>query len=373
MSVRVLRTPGEAWEVAEAWAALADEAGARHYVQPYWTLPWWSHLGEGELHVVAVESGGGLAALAPLYRTRRLGLNMLRFLGSDMLGVSEVLVAPDRPDAGRELWEFLLGQPRTMLDLHQYRLAGAGLDALRSIDARGWRAELGPAGPYVTIDRPWEEYWQGRSRSFRRELDRKERVAEREGHEFRLEVAFDRDEVDKRLADVTELFDIAERARPRTHFFAGAYRPFTVEILHRAAERSRLALFVLYLSDRPIATSFTFRGGTLVSGGGLRIDPSYSRMSPGHVLFRHVIGHAFATGCTEFDFGPRDAPYKREWSTGAYDTLEVTAYSSTSVRALHLARALVRSSGLADRLARALPGLGLGTGVASRSGAGGDE
>ncbi|MGA2521081.1 MAG: GNAT family N-acetyltransferase [Acidimicrobiales bacterium] len=350
MSVRVLRTLSEVDEVTESWAALADASASRHYVQPYWALSWWKHLGNGELHVAVAESKGQLLALAPLYRSRRLGVDTLRFLGSDMLGVSEVLVAAGEEQAGRELWTNLLDEPRTMLDLHQYRLAGPGIDALRHVGDRAWRAELGPAGPFVTIDGSWDDYWQSRRRSFRRELDRMDRLAEREGMPYRIEVAFDRDDVDKRLPDVTEVFDIAERARPRTHFFAGAYRPFTVDILHRAAELSRLALFVLYLGDRPVATSFTFRSNNLISGGGLRFDPSFSRFTPGQVLFRHVLGHAFSSGCTEFDFGPRDAPYKREWSTGAYDTLEVSAFSSPSVRALHLAKSALKSSGVVDRL-----------------------
>lgn len=346
MAVEILRSLSELSDVAAPWAALADDAGARHNMQPFWCLPWWRHLGQGELHVVAVESGGQLAALAPLYRQRRYGVDILRFLGSEILGVGEVLVAPGHDAAGEELWTFLFDQPRCVVDLHQHRLAGPGVAALRRLEPQRWRARLGPSSPFVTIDGPWDDYWANRRRSFRRELDRKQRSAERAGIRVRVEVALDPDEVDKLLPQMTEVFDIAERGRPMLHFLAGSYRPFTTGMLRRAAEQSRLALFVLYFGDRPVATSFTFRSRSLIGGGGLRFDPAFGRYSPGQILFRHILEHAFAVGCIEFDFAPLDVPYKREWSTGTYDTVEISAFSSNTVHVLHIAESMIRSSRL---------------------------
>jgi CelD/BcsL family acetyltransferase involved in cellulose biosynthesis len=92
MTVQVLRSLSEARAITEPWVALADAAGARHNMQPYWCLPWWSYKGDGELYVVVVTSGDDLVALAPLYKTQRLGIDTLRFLGSHILGVGEVMV-----------------------------------------------------------------------------------------------------------------------------------------------------------------------------------------------------------------------------------------------------------------------------------------
>jgi CelD/BcsL family acetyltransferase involved in cellulose biosynthesis len=159
----------------------------------------------------------------------------------------------------------------------------------------------------------------------------------------RLEVAFDQKEVIKLLPDVTEIFDVASRGQPRLHFLAGAQRLFTIDMLERAAEQSRLALFVLYLGDTPVSTSFTFRRGGLMGGGGLRFDPAFGKFSPGQLLFRRILEYAFANGCSVFDFAPRDAPYKREWSTGAYDTVEISAFSSEFVHTLRIALTMSRS------------------------------
>jgi len=344
MAVQVLRSPSEMGDLPERWAALADTDGARHYAQPFWSLAWWRHLGHGELHVAVVESGGRLAALAPLYRRRRLGVDTLRFLGSDILGVSEVLVAPGQDTAGDELWAFLLDQPRCMLELRHHRLAGGGIDTLRRAENHAWKAQRGPASPVVDIAGSWDDYWRGRRKNFRREVERRHRVAERERLPVKVEVVVEPGDVEKRLQDVTAVFDAAERAQPKLHFLAGDYRPFTIDMLQWAAEESRLALFILYFDDRPAATAWTFRSGTRISAGGTRFDPAFGRLSPGHLLWRVMLEHAFAGDFTEVDLGPGDMPYKREWSTGSYDTLEITASSSNAVRALNVGKTTFASS-----------------------------
>lgn len=341
MTVRVLRSLSQVRDVAEPWAALADAAGARHSMQPYWCLPWWSHVGDGELFVAVVESGGRIGALAPLYRRRRLGVDTLRFLGSAILGVGEVLVSPGQETAGDELWDFLLARPRTVLDLRQHRLGGPGFEALRRAEGHAWRAQLGPASPYVAITGSWDQYWAGRRGKFRRELERTERLAERENMPVRVEVALDMGDIDKRLPDATRVFDVATRAVPRLNLFAGDYRSFTLDMFRSAAEMSRLALFVLYLGDTPAATAFTLRSGETTGGGGLRFDHGLGRFSPGQLLLRHLFELTFLGECTEFDFGPRDAFYKRQWNTGVYDTVEISAYSSTTVHALQLGKSAV--------------------------------
>jgi CelD/BcsL family acetyltransferase involved in cellulose biosynthesis len=343
MTVRVLRSLPQVREVIEPWTALADAAGARHNMQPFWCVPWWSNVGSGELYVAVVEAGGGLAALAPFYRRRRLGVDTLRFLGSSILGVGEVLVAPGQEAAGDELWDYLLTRPRTTLDLIQHRLGGPGSDALRRAEGHPWHAQLGPASPFVTVAGSWDDYWAGRRGKFRRELQRTEKLAERENMTARVEMAVEMGDIDKRLPDATRVFDVATRAQPRLNLLAGNYRSFTLDMFRRAAEEERVALFVLYLGDTPAATAFMLRSGQTIGGGGLRFDHALGRFSPGQLMLRHVMQWVFASGSTEFDFGPRDALYKRQWSTGTYDTVEISAFSSGPVRALQLGKVALQS------------------------------
>ena len=51
-----------------AWQQLfAEESRATPFQSPEWLLPWWMHLGEGELFVLAVHSEQRLFALLPLF------------------------------------------------------------------------------------------------------------------------------------------------------------------------------------------------------------------------------------------------------------------------------------------------------------------
>lgn len=350
MAVQVVSSPSELNELQELWGALADAAGARHYVQPLWALAWWRHMGRGEPYVAIVESGGRLEALAPLYRERRFGVDTLRFLGSDLLGVSEVLVSPEREEAGVELWSFLLSQSRCLLELRHHRFAGRGIESLRRAENHAWRAQLGPLSPSVTFPGSWDDYWRSREARFRQGLERRRRLAEKEQLTVRVDIATRLEELHKILPDVTVVFDAAERAQPKLHFLEGIYRPFTIEMLERAAELSRLAVFVLYLGDRPAATSWTFRSERLISGGGSRFDPEFGRFAPGQLLWRSILEYAVTTGCTELDFGPGDEPYKREWSNGFYDTIDVTAFSSRATHVVHEARSVFGASRLLRRV-----------------------
>jgi CelD/BcsL family acetyltransferase involved in cellulose biosynthesis len=158
---------------------------------------------------------------------------------------------------------------------------------------------------------------------------------------MRVELATDNDGIERLLPDIARVFDAAQRARERLPMLSGIYRPFTLDVLRSAAELSRLALFVLYFGNTPAATLFTLRNNTTMGGGGLRFDPAYGRFSPGQHLFRYVLKHAFASGCREFDFGPQNALYKREWSTAVYDTLQISSFSSGGIHAMHRANSIV--------------------------------
>ena len=357
MPVRVVNTVAKLGDLIEPWTALADASGSRHNMQPFWCLPWWSQIGSGELHVVIVESGGTLAALAPLYRRRRAGVDTLRFLGTEILGVSEVLVHPDHGDAGDELWGFLLDRPRCVLELRQHRLGSLGFDALRRTAGHPWRAELGPASPTVDIAGSWSDYWGSRRGKFRGDLQRRERLADRDGVAIRVETALDVAEVEKLLPDVTQVFDRAEQQQPMLHFLAGVYRSFTIDMLRQAALRSRLALFVLYLGNHPVATMWTLRNSTTMGAGGCRFDDTFAQFSPGQLLWRHAFEFAWSSGCTEFDLGPRDSFYKRRWSTRAYETVEIRAFSSDATHVLQLGKSVLRriQAGSAKSAVRSAP------------------
>ena len=56
------------------WTALWHRIpGATPFQSPGWLIPWWRHIGEGQLWTLACRSEGRLVGLAPLYIYRQPG------------------------------------------------------------------------------------------------------------------------------------------------------------------------------------------------------------------------------------------------------------------------------------------------------------
>jgi CelD/BcsL family acetyltransferase involved in cellulose biosynthesis len=70
LRVEVVASLAELERLRPAWMALWHHArGATPFQSPDWLIPWWQHIGEGELLTIAVldEAEGRLAGLVPLY------------------------------------------------------------------------------------------------------------------------------------------------------------------------------------------------------------------------------------------------------------------------------------------------------------------
>ncbi len=327
--VRRVEALSELEALSESWAALSDAAGARHYAQPFWCLAWWRHFGHGDLHVVTVESEGRLLALAPLRRSHRFGIDVLTFPGRDLGPVMEIVVAPGEEQAAEELWMNLQGHGRWVLDLPNHRLGGSAVKVLRRMEGSNCAVTLEATCPTVQTSSSWDEFLKGRDGNLRRKLRRANQAAEREGLPLRVEIGERPEDVDRLLPDLDHIYEIAERAQPRLHFLAGELRAFTIEILQEAARAKRLALVVLYVDEQPVATAFGFRSGDALCYSGPRFDPAFSQLSPGHLVLAALIEHAHRIGVAEVDLLLGDTRYKREWSTGSYDTVRIEAASSS--------------------------------------------
>ena len=69
LSVTAVKTSRELERLEPEWNSLwQSDSGATPFQSPEWLLPWWTHVGQGELHSIAVRDGGSrLVGLLPLY------------------------------------------------------------------------------------------------------------------------------------------------------------------------------------------------------------------------------------------------------------------------------------------------------------------
>jgi CelD/BcsL family acetyltransferase involved in cellulose biosynthesis len=329
VTAKILTTLEEAEEVASAWDELATNSGAPGTATPGYALTWWRHCGRGRLLVAVAYDGTSLIALAPLHEQRISGLNVIRLLGHGLGAVSEVLVAPGRDDGAEAIWDILAESRRRVLELVEYRYGGAALLALRRSTAWDSELKIRDVCPVIAVGNSLKEVLSGGShRRLRQTLNRADRFLENEGLTHEAEVVTKWERLQEVLDDAVIVFDEAERHNPRLNYLGPQWREFTLDLLRRQANEGRLAVFLGYISGRPVSVAIILRAGVTLGYWGSRFDPAFSRFSPGHLLLRFIIDYASNDpGLHEVDLLLGDQPYKRQWATSTYDTLSVVAAS----------------------------------------------
>ena len=97
LDVEVITTTAELEALEPEWLALWRQCpAATPFQSPAWLIPWWRHLGQGDLWVLALRHRGRLAGLAPLYRYRRPGASRLEvfLIGIATTDYLDALFAP---------------------------------------------------------------------------------------------------------------------------------------------------------------------------------------------------------------------------------------------------------------------------------------
>jgi glycosyltransferase involved in cell wall biosynthesis/CelD/BcsL family acetyltransferase involved in cellulose biosynthesis len=309
----------------EEWTELAERSG-NPFATWEWADAWWRAHGDGnELRVSTVRRPDGSAAgILPLYRARRPGLRVLRFIGhgeGDQLGP-----VCARDDARDVAWALR----RTLADSGGWDL----FVAERMAGEEGWPQLVGgrplrsESSPYLRFDGNWEEYLASRSRNFRDQARRRERKLRRE-HEVEFRLATDPDRLD---ADLTTLFRLHEarwEGAQETRAFAGPRAAFHRDFAARALERGWLRLWLLELDGDTVAAWYGFRFGGAEWFYQSGRDPAHDDLSIGFVLMVHTIRSAFDDGIPTYRLLRGGEEYKARFASGD-DGLHTTLIAGTA-------------------------------------------
>ena len=323
-TVEILDDAAAVHALSAEWHALAVSCAARHSMFPFWCLPWWQHLGHGQLLVVTVRAGRELVGLAPLHVRRRGPVRVARFLGHGLGPVGELLIAPGHPEVAAQLWDAVLTVPGVYLELTNFAETGGGLEHLVSRGDRNLHIAPSDTCPFVVVDGSFDTYFEGRSGELHRILRRSGRALERRGSTFTVDVVRDEQGVNEVLPAVTGVFDAAEEHQPRLHLLAPPYADFTRKLLRAAAAADALQLFVGRIDDEVVAFALTLGCGPSIAMWLNRFHPSASDVGPGHLVFKEMVRYGFEHGLEEVDFMLGDFRYKWLWCSDAARTVTVT-------------------------------------------------
>ena len=337
--------------LGQEWDELADAAGVGPLSRPAYALTWWEHLGSGRLLVTVAREHGRLVALAGLHERRVGPVTVARWLGHGLGTVAQPLVRPGHEEAARALGE-ALARPGRVLQLVECRADAVGLEQVAAVGARGRRTRVTPRDVCPVADLEGDDglalLQRPAARNLRSNLARADRRLVAAGLGFRVEVLDDVAALEARLPEILGIHDAAEAAQPRQHLLRPPYDGFLLGYMRTEIGAGRAVAFLGYVADRPAAFRFALCSGDTLSLTLTRFDPALSDYRPGHLLWREVYRWAAGRGLRRVDLLLGASQTKKQWSTGSYDTVDVT---SGTPAALALAHGALRAAAVGDRIA----------------------
>jgi CelD/BcsL family acetyltransferase involved in cellulose biosynthesis len=320
LQVEAITTLAALAQLEPAWWRLWTAARGSPFQSPAWLLPWWKHIGQGQLAGVAVHDTvtGELVALAPLYvytdaATGRRHLFPLGVATSDRL---DVLVRPGWEAAGGEALVAQFAVQAESWDVLEAPQLAEGAALSRLPWPATWRRELEDSDPNPVLPLPGCVP-AGMVRALRYARRQAERATT---------VAYEQVQGDGVPAMLETLAHLharrwAERDQP------GVLSDPRVLAAHREAAplldgAGLLRLLALRLDGEVAAVLYALadpagwprrRWSFYIAG----FDPARAALSPGSLLIGHAIDQAQAEGAMVFDFLRGAEAYKRRW--GAVD------------------------------------------------------
>ena len=312
-----LTSARELRELEPEWWALWEASGATPFQSPAWMIAWWTHLGEGELHVITVRDGGELVAVVPLFAPARRGGRALSMIGASSTDYHDLLASARFADAarrelaswlGHQTWWERLEVAALRDDAHLLRVAGdSELDATIAAD------ELCPV---LALPDRVDAFWEGLSRRFRKNLRRARRTLEASAScELRAARA---DEIETVVDSFFRLHALRWNTKGLPGMVADdADRAFLRQATSQLHCRNGLRLYALWCDGAVIGVLHALRDRRNLYCYLTGFDPSFAAFSPGSLVFGGAIEDAIASGCREVHFLRGGEAYKYRW--GAVD------------------------------------------------------
>ena len=332
------------------WNLLVSQTpGASFFHSLDWLEVYWKHFGHSQrLRVLVVFSNGKAIGILPLVvhiESTRVGPVRVLTYPLDGWGT---FYGPIGPNPTATLAAGLRHVRQTerdwdVLDLRSVDLQGTDRGrtavAMRQVGfsshKQGW-----DQAPVIDLEGTWDDYWSGRDKKWRHNVDRCERRLAERGEVTHVQYRPDgngQGDGDPRWDLYDVCLDVA-RASWQASSSDGTTlsHPSVSEYLretHAAAARAgAVDLNLLLLGRRPIAFAYNYHYQGRVFALRKGFDPEFSSARPGLVLDRRVLQNSFALGDTQYDMGEASLDSKRHWQTSIQTSYRFTHFPMTVSR-----------------------------------------
>jgi CelD/BcsL family acetyltransferase involved in cellulose biosynthesis len=325
MQTTLYTTPAGFDSLAADWNVLVERSFTNvPFLRLEWQQTWWTHLGEGDLLLVAVRADDGqLLGLAPLFRLDRITHLSLNTIGCvDVSDYLDLIVARGHEAAVYEALLDALASPDAPAwdtwSLCNIPAASPTLTLLPKLaSARGYTVSksVQEVCPIVRLPSTWDEYLALLGKKDRHELRRKMRRAEEAG--ATLYLTRGQESLD---ADIDAFIDLLIKSRPdKAEFMDASMRAFFHAAAHAAQRAGWLLLSFAEVEGVKAAAylNFDYANTVMLYNSGFDME-RFGHLSLGNALAGWSIQHAIEQGRTAFDFLRGNEVYK--YRLGGVDT-----------------------------------------------------
>jgi CelD/BcsL family acetyltransferase involved in cellulose biosynthesis len=291
--------------------------------------------------VLVLKRDGVVAGISPLIRrtVSRLGLivRKVEFLESPADYNDLVLMSDPRQIEAVMTYLGQIQDQWDLIDLRNLRSVGNTMalieDALSKTDFR-YRIFPEARCPYLPIDANWTEILSRLSSSGRlpamglHTLRKKQHRLERmTAEDLRVRIIED-PQNEPGLLDKIIALEIQKRIRGELvlPFFARFPEVFQ-SLFETLGSRGWMFVGLMELADRPLACQIGFRCGRKLWAYFKAHDRSFSRFSPGTMLFLAILDYGFSRGYEEYDSLRGEDTHKMTWSTDSREIFRLVIWS----------------------------------------------
>lgn len=301
------------------WNTLLEKCEHSIFSTWEWHSTWWKHFGSDKrLILLLATDNDKIIGIAPLmYYTRKIfGLRRgkIAFIGTPHTDYNDFIIADETEKCLRLFMEYLNKLPEkwNYIELTEIPEKSKCIPILSKLSKT-----LKPSSvcPYKQLPKSPNAFLDSLGSSMRRNLRRYMKKIEKK---FQVEFS-DCSDVKTCTEGMHLLFKLHQK-RWKSKGLPGAFADvnfcnFHFEIAKIFAKRKQLGLFLLKLSDEPVAAIYGFKDQTkfylYLSG----FDPDYSECRVGNLLIAYVMENCIREGLSEFDFMRGGEEYKGLWKT----------------------------------------------------------
>jgi len=325
-TTRASRDGGKLAEIASFWQSLEGDH-ASPMQQYIWSEACWATLPVGgELSLLAVKTGPGTGAIAPLVR-RPGGLGRL-----EHLGVKFIMEPADfvHSDAGAlEDLAAALAHAGSPVFLERVPADSPTVGAIQSAYQRRGKVILRPANPFprIILNEEWREPERQLNSGRRSDLRRAVRNAEKIGP-LRYDVLSPKPaELGPLLEEALEVEAANWKGREGTAIVKDRLRSaFYRRYAAAASDNGTLRLCFLRVGDKAIAMQLAVQCGGSFWLLKIGYREEFSRCSPGMLLIAETIRHAASQGLSSYEFLGTAESWTRIWTRDERASFIVRAY-----------------------------------------------